>query len=386
MEIVITILYVLLALFLFGILIFVHELGHYLAARICGVKVLEFAIGMGPKVLKWQSKKTEIKYSLRLFPIGGFCAMQGEGDMSNPTADKPQDEQTQEQEQEDVIDDDPRSYKNKPAWMKIIILVAGPLMNIILGFLLTFVLVISGRDANGEIQLASNTVAEFNEGALSSQSGLMVGDTIIKVGNVSVHTGQEVVYEISMQGNQVVEYGEEKLQVVMLDMTVIRNGETVPIYDVMFLAFSEEGAAFGEPDFKVYREETSFLNIVKQSWYRSLSSVKMVWDSLTGMLTGRFALSSVSGPIGATQAITTAAKTSFYTLLYLFIVISMNLGVFNLIPILPLDGGHILFSLYEWIFRRPAPKKVEEYCQMVGVVLMFGFMIIIAVKDVIKLF
>lgn len=370
------------ALFLFGILIFIHELGHYLAARACGVRVLEFAIGMGPKVLKWKSKKSGVKYSLRLFPVGGFCAMQGEGDMNNPTADKPDVEQSEKDS--DPVDDDPRSYKNKPAWMRIIILLAGPLMNIILGFLLTFVLVISGRDANGEIMLASNMVAEFNEGALSPVSGLMVGDTIVKVGNVGVHTGQEVVYEISMQGNQVEKYGE--VDTVVLDLTVIRNGERITLEDVRFLAYSEEGVPLGEPDFKVYREETNFLNIVKQSWFRSISSIKMVWDSLFGMLTGRFPLSSVSGPIGATQIITTAAKTSVYTLLYIFIVISMNLGVFNLIPILPLDGGHILFSVYEWIFRKPVPKKVEEYCQMFGVVLMFGLMIIIAVKDVIKLF
>jgi len=149
-----TVLYIILALFLFGVLIFVHELGHYIAARLCKVKVLEFAIGMGPKLIKWQSKKTGIQYSLRLLPVGGFCSMKGEGDYDNP------DERSNENTDNTDDDNDPDSYRNKPAWMKMIILAAGAFMNILVGFIMTFALVLGSRH-DGEIVLASTTVAQF---------------------------------------------------------------------------------------------------------------------------------------------------------------------------------------------------------------------------------
>ncbi len=384
--------YVLLALLLFGVLVFVHELGHYLAARACGVRVIEFAIGMGPKLLRWTSKKTNIKYSLRLFPVGGFCSMEGEGELSNPVKSE---ETDQEPESEPAVEanPDPRSFKNKPAWVKLIILVAGPFMNILLGVIMTFVMVVASRGSDGSIILASNTVAEFGDMAISSESGLKVGDTVIKVGNVSIHTGQELSYEISMQGGELQDYNQYigdnnyvNRKVVAIDLTVIRDGEPLLLEDVKFLGEEVEGTVLGSTDFNVYREEATVGNVLKQTWFRSLSSVKMVWDSLIGLITGRFALSSVSGPVGTTQVITEAARSGWYMLLYIFIVISMNLGVFNLLPILPLDGGHVVFSLYELIFRRPVPKKFEETCQLIGVMLMFGLIIVVTFKDIFTLF
>jgi len=388
-----TVLYIILALLLFGVLIFVHELGHYIAARICKVKVLEFAIGMGPKLIKWESKKTGTKYSLRLLPVGGFCAMKGEGDYDNPDGRREGDESPETQQVDTEDDTDPESYKNKPAWMKMIILAAGAFMNILVGFLMTVVLVLGSRDADGKIVLASNTVAKFTENAISEETGLMVGDKVIKVGNVAVHTGTELAYEITNQGKRPEDYPrlvgtdtEVMLKVVSLDLTVIRNGEKIRLEGVKFLAEEAEGAAFGSTDFYALREKVGFLSIIKHVWFRSLNSIKMVWDSLIGLLTGRFSLSSVSGPVGTTQVITQAASMGWYTLVYIFVIIAMNLGVFNLLPFLPLDGGHIVFAFYELVARKPAPKKVMETCQLVGVVLMFGLMIVVTVKDVINLF
>lgn len=389
------ILYILLAVLIFGFLIFVHELGHYLAARIAGVKIIEFSIGMGPKLFAVTSKKTKIKYSLRLLPIGGFVNMEGEGEHANPTADKPEEDAGVEviEPEEKVEDNDPRSYKNKPAWVKILILLAGPLMNILVGFVITFIMVLTVRTADGQIYLSSNTVHSFHEGAVSAETGLMNGDKIVKVGGVLVHTGQELAYEISMQGKSESIYEQQigfdtiiQRNVVRLDLTVIRNGEKVKLESVAFPADSNGGILFGAADFYVFAESPTFWNVVKQSWFRSLSSVKMVWDSLIGIVTGRFGISAVSGPVGAAQVITEAAKTSSYMLLYIFSVIAMNLGVVNLLPFLPLDGGHIVFALYELIARKPAPKKAEEICQLVGVALMFGLMIVITIKDVINLF
>ena len=157
------ILYILLAILIFGFLIFVHELGHYLAARVAGVKILEFAIGMGPKIASFVSKKSGIRYSLRLLPIGGFVNMEGEGEYANPTAEKeeiaPEDAGIEVVEPEKKPeDDDPRSYKNKPAWVKILILLAGPLMNMLVGFIITFIMILTVRTADGQIYLSSNTI------------------------------------------------------------------------------------------------------------------------------------------------------------------------------------------------------------------------------------
>lgn len=341
---------------------------------------------MGPKLLVRTSKKTGIRYSLRLFPVGGFCAMEGEGENSNPIRSESSEQSVEE-------DKDPRSYKNKPAWVKMIILFAGPVMNILLGFVMTFVMVIATRGADGQIILASNTVTQFDSLAISAETGLRVGDTVIKVGNTPIHTGQELTYEISMQGREIEEYRQYvggdnfvNRQVVSLDLTVIRDGETMVLEDVKFFAEIAQGTVLGNTDFYVARERVNFGSIVKQTFFRSLSSVKMVWDSLVGLISGRFGLAAVSGPVGTTQVITQAAQAGWYMLLYIFIVISMNLGVFNLLPFLPLDGGHIVFALYELIFRRPAPKKLEETCQIVGVMLMFGLMIVVTFKDIFTLF
>ena len=351
-------------------MITIHELGHFLAARAFKVKINEFAIGMGPKLVNKRSEKSGTLYSLRAFPIGGYVSMEGENEASEKEG----------------------SFSGKPAWQKLIISLAGPAMNIFLGFILTFVLVIGLRDAQGII-LTSTRIGEFAENAISSESGLMLNDEIIKVGNTPVHTGTELIYEISMQGSDAKEIyktvdGEKVyLKVVYIDLTVIRNGEKTVLEDVMFLADTSSGiTTMGSPDFKVYREAAGFGSILKHTWFRSLSSVKMIWDNLIGLFTGRFGIEAMSGPIGTTEAIATVAQDGWYSLLYFVTIITMNLGVFNLLPVLPLDGGHNLFHIYELIRRKPVPQKIEMALQIFGWVLMFGLIIIVSVKDIIGLF
>ena len=397
---------------MFGFLIFIHELGHYIAARICGVGVIEFAIGMGPKIFSHVSKKTGIRYSVRLLPFGGFVNMVGEG--TDEEAEKenyePDPEEAlesgitvimpektdsdQKDHKEDKKEKDPRSFANKPAWVRMIILIAGSFMNILLGFILTFVTVLSVRTSDGRLWLASNTVYGFSESAVSAETGLMTGDTVIKVGNVPVHTGQELAYEIMIQGKKSETYEQKdaesgetvKRGTVSLDLTVMRNGEKIRLTGVKFPSVVEENTVFGMADFNVYGDRPGVLNVIKHSWYRSWSSIKTVWDSVIGMLTGRFSLSSVSGPVGTTEVITTAAKSGIYSLLYIFALIAMNLGVFNLFPFLPLDGGHVAFALFELIFRKPIPKKVEQVCQTVGAMFMIALMVAVTLKDIIKIF
>ncbi len=340
-----TVLYILLALLVFGVLIFVHELGHFLAARACGVGVKEFAIGMGPRLFSWNSKKYSTKYCLRLFPIGGFVSMVGED------------------EESDAED----SFNKKGVLRRMSIVLAGPAMNVIVGFLLMVVLVVS------QGTLVGTTVARFSEGATSSAQ-LCEGDKIVKVGNTGVHTFQDLAYEIMHKGSEPV------------DLTVIRNGERIKLEDVTFPTFEEQGMVFGDYDFIPYYDEQTPINYVKHSFYRSVSTVKMICDSFVDLVSGRYGFEAISGPVGVTEVIVDAAKASFYTLLYVVIIISINLGVFNLIPFPALDGGRFFLLAVEGITGRPIKREVEGYINFIGLLILFAFMAVVVVKDVIGLF
>ena len=345
MVFIIGLLYILIALLVFGLLIFIHELGHFLCARACGVGIKEFAIGMGPKLLSWKSKKHETVYTLRLLPIGGFVSMVGEDEDS------------------DASD----SFGNQSVWKRISIVLAGPVMNILLGFLLMLILVV------GQKTLLSTTVYQFRDNALSSQK-LCVNDEILKVGRTRVYTFQDVIYEVMHQGSEPV------------DITVLRDGKKLLIDDVVFPVVTESGAEFGEYDFIPYAERGTPLNYLKHTFSRSLSTVKMVVDSIVDLVSGRYGIEAVSGPVGVTEVIVDAAKTSVYTLLYVVIVISINLGVFNLIPFPVLDGGRLLFLLIEAVRRKPIKKEIEGYFNFAGMIILFAFMAFVVVKDVFNIF
>lgn len=339
------ILYFILTIFIFGILVLVHEGGHFLVARANGIAVEEFAVGMGPKILSRVSKKSGIRYSLRLLPIGGFVSMAGEEEES----------------------DNPNAFCNKSVWRRILTILAGPLTNILIGVLCMVILVCaSGR-------LASTTVAEFADESKSS-AWLKEGDKIVSVGGVPVHTGNELVYEIMNSGYEPV------------DVVVMRDGKKVTLESVEFPTFSEAGATFGDVDFKPYAEAKNFGNIVKHAFFRSLSTIKMIWDSIIDMIRGRYGIEAVSGPIGITETVGTTVKNGgFMNLLYLFVVLAMNLGVVNLLPIPALDGGKLLFLIIEGIAGRPINRKVEGYINGAGLIILFTLMILISCKDIFTL-
>lgn len=341
-----TVLYILLAIFIFGVLIFVHEGGHYLFARLFHVSIREFSIGMGPKLLTRTSKKTGIAYSLRLFPIGGFVNMVGE------------DEET----------DDPNAFNRKKVWQRIIIVCAGALINILLGVIITSALICA------KPVLGSTVVAEFVDGAASQEKGLEIGDEIIKVDNHRVHIADELVYEIM------------RLGIEPVDLTVLRNGETVVIENVQFPIISESGTAFGDRDFLVYAEDVNAGTLVKHCFYRSSYTVRMIWESLFDLVTGRYGIQAVSGPVGVTEALTEAAQTSSFNFLYLVAVITINLGVVNLLPLPALDGGRLVFLIIEGIRRKPVKPEIEGYVHFAGMALLMLLMVIICVKDVVGLF
>ena len=343
-----TAVYIIIAILIFGLLIFIHEGGHFLFARLFKVTVNEFSIGMGPKLVSKKSKKSGISYSLRAFPIGGFVSMAGEDEES----------------------DDPNALNKKPVWQRMIIVAAGGVINLVAGILVMFILVFSSTSMG----LGSTTVAEFRDGALSQSSGLKAGDTIVEVEGRNVHIADELVYEIM------------RLGIEPVDLTVVRDGEKTVIEDVEFPQMSEQGVAFGDADFYVYGQERTFTNLVKHSLYRSTYTVRMIWESLYDLVTGRYGIEAVSGPVGLTEALTQAAQTGSYNFIYLVVVISMNLGVMNLLPLPALDGGRLVFLLIEAVRRKPINPKVEGVIHTAGLALLMLLMIFICVKDVIKLF
>ena len=463
-------LYILLALLVFGILIFIHELGHFIAARLCGVKILEFSIGMGPKLFSKRSKKTDTLYSLRLFPIGGYVNMLGENGMEAVQGDNGIDQEGSENiflnstidsknvEPEPAPIDpelEKQAYCNQSVWKRILISLAGPLMNVVLGFVLMFFIVLasgheavattqvgafyteyfseteqygfqkgdvldvcrySGDDAaewktvrslewllteckgaptnaldvvvnryneNGEVvqvklENVPFTQAFIDEGFVQSLSAqqLQLGDVIKKVNSTSVHSANELYYEIMNQGHKPITF------------TVERNGEKIELAPIQLPTFVESNTTFGNMDFRVYGIKEADFNfgvILKHAWFRSVSTVKMVFDSLGGLFSGRYGVEAVSGPVGITKTISDVAQTGFLNLIYFVTVISINLGVMNLLPFPALDGGHLLLYLIEIVRRKPVKKEVEGIINFIGLIILLAFIVLISIKDIIAL-
>lgn len=351
-------LYLLLTFFLMGILIFVHELGHYLTARACKVTIHEFAIGMGKRVAGFTSKKTGIQYSFRLFPIGGYVAMAGEDEGGEGT-------------------DDPNAFHKKNVFQKMLILVAGAGMNVITGFLAMLVLTVGMAVTVSDFQLPSNVVGEFALGAPSEITGLEVGDEIVEINGTRIHTGYDLIYEITSQGYEPV------------NIVVKRDGQRVLLQNVRFPVTNEKGLAVGNRDFNVTEMELTVPNLIKTTFYRSVSSIKMVFDSIGGIITGRYSISDLSGPIGVTSTVSQVAEQPMagWNILYLFAIIAMNLGVMNLLPIPALDGGRLFFRVIEALrFGKPFKPELEAKIHGVGMVILLMLMVVIAFKDVFTLF
>ncbi len=341
---------VLLSILVFGALILIHELGHFGFARLFKVKINEFSIGMGPRLVYYDSKKSGTRYSLAMFPIGGYVAMAGE----------------------DTEDEDPNSFDKKPAWQRFIITVAGASVNIIAGFLAMVIF-------TSCVNIGGTTVAEFVPSeetgfhVSSYDSGLRVGDEIIKVNNKKVKSADELSYEIMRNGHKPV------------TLTVIREGRSEVLSDVVFPGIEEEGQTFGAMDFKVYAVKKSFGKVISHSFNKSCLIIRMVWESLYDLVTGRYSLGAVSGPIGISNAIGNAAKQDGIMVLYISALISINLGVMNLLPFPALDGGRLVILLIEIFTRKRLPKKVEGIINGAGLALLLVLSAVIMVKDVITL-
>lgn len=358
---------------LFGIMIFVHELGHYLAARLCGVKVLEFAVGMGPAVFKRRSKKTDILYSVRLLPIGGFTSMLGE------------DEEVLEETQTDSPPHkDPRALTSRPAWQRLIVLFAGSFMNLLTGFLAMFVVVCLAPGYNNAVvagfQHSDGKYYYETQESASYQAGLRRGDEIRKINGTGVSGWTDIVNTVSLDGTQPV------------DITVERDGQELVLGDVVFPVETRDGVSFGVVDFVTEYCEYGLGTRLTQTVERSFATVKTIYKSLVKLVVGDYGWEGVAGPVGTVgtigQAVTSPEVSAFRTeyVFYLFSFISINLGVMNLLPLPALDGGRIVFVLLEMIRRKPVSRKYEGWIHLAGMALLLAFMALITVMDVMKIF
>lgn len=345
----------------FGFLIFIHEFGHYIFARIFHVTITDFSIGMGPHILSHTSKKTKIRYSLSMLPIGGYVAMAGENLAEEGT------------EEYEKWKNDPNTFDKKPAWQRLIITAAGAVINIIAGFLA--VMILSFLIDFGGTTVAKTYTPEQLGTDVSTHGTLMVGDEIISIDGKRVDMLDELSYEVMRRGIEPV------------DVVVIRNGAETLLPDVVFPTVTQSEQVFGAIDFSVYRTEKTFGSVMKYSWNKSILTVRMCWESIIDLFTGRYSFAAVSGPVGISSAIGDAVNSERAALnvLSLLALISINLGVMNLIPFPALDGGRLVCTLGEIVSRRRIPPKVENTVNFIGLALLLGLSFVILIKDIIQI-
>lgn len=333
-------------------IILFHEFGHFITAKMCGIRVNEFALGMGPRIFKF--KKGETTYSLRALPIGGFCAMEGENDKSK----------------------DPRAFSSKAVWKRMIVVSAGGIMNIILGIILMFIVVVQ------QPIYSSITIAQFQEGAMTQAAGLQVDDEFYAIDGYRTFTARDVTFALAMaDAND-------------MQLTVLRDGETVTFDHVKLKSDVHDGKIYAKVDFLVYPIERNIGNVFTRTFADTVSYTRMVWTSLAQLVTGQMGLDSLSGPVGTATAITQVASeglaqgfiTGLNNIILLMVIITINLGIVNLLPIPALDGGRLLFLIIEAIRRKPLNEKYERLIHAGGFIVLIGFMVLISIKDIFQLF
>ncbi len=342
-------------IFIFGLLIFVHEFGHYIVARKFGVGIIEFAIGMGPKIKTWKGKYND--FTLRAIPIGGFVNMVGEYDEEIPEEHK---------------------YKiplnERSVWKRILIVIAGPLMNLLLAFI-----VMTGVVASSEV-IGSTVVYDFLENSVSNEYGLQARDQIIRINGKKINCYNDMSYKIVSDGIEPV------------DIVVLRDGQEVVLNGVRFGTETDDGIAFGKQDFMVYIKKKTVENVLTEAFYQASSTVYMTVDSLVDTFSGRYGMEAVGGPVAVGGEIDQTIKSSqgfgdaVRNIAVLVVLISVSLGIFNLLPIPVLDGGRLLFYIIEAIRRKPLNPKYEQAISAVFAVLLFGLMFFVMIKDIAGLF
>ena len=321
----------LIAILIFGLIIGIHEFGHFIVAKLNHIQVNEFAIGMGPKLLHF--RKGETTYSLRLFPIGGFCSMEGE----------------------DQSSENPNAFEKKAVWRRMLVVLAGAFMNLVLGFVLIAVLLCTSTKIPSTVIArfaeTTNSAGETVTASESERSGLRVGDKIIAIDGSHILSATDLIYKL------------QTTETDSYDVTVKRDGARVVVENVKFHNAKDTAA-----------------------------TAKLIWMSLVELISGKYSLQDLSGPVGTVSVIEQAASSGenllerVQSVMNLTIFITVNVGVFNLLPIPGLDGSRFVFLLIEAIRRKPVPKNREAMVHLIGMAALFLLMILVTVQDITRFF
>ncbi len=370
-----TILYVLAAIVMLGVMVTVHEAGHFFAARLTGIPVKEFSIGMGPKLLSWTRKKHETRFSIRLIPAGGYCMFYGEDDTEGTEAKE-----------------DPRSIGKFAPWRRMVTIFMGPAMNFVLALIVAAVLYGVVGEATGENFVAPQVIS-VEAGSPADKAGILPNDCIETVNGQSAVgvTEDGTAWNLTVLINAYRQDGEPLL-------LGVRRGE-----DLLTIQLSpkyneaEQRYLIGvnlNPGYVPVYTAVSLPRAVELGADYCVRAAGAIIEALRNLITTGAGLEQTSGPVGIVKLIAEETQRSaaesaleaFLTYGQLLVMISVNLGLFNLIPIPGLDGSRIVFLLIEAVRRKPVPQKVEAYVHMAGYVLLFGLMIAMTYKDVLNIF
>lgn len=372
------------AVFVFSAVIAIHEFGHFAVAKLCGVQVNEFSIGMGPVLLKKMHHGTQ--YSLRALPVGGFVALEGEESPESQQAEREERSDLEEQpfSQRSGADSSPNGEASKeevlsqptgkplneaPVWQRALIMAAGACMNFLLGFVVIAILLAAQNEP-----ITSRVIYAVEDGALCGQTGLEAGDKVLAVNGRRCFVANDMLYELM------------RTEDYSASFTVLRDGKKVELPRVQFDTWQDEdGETHMSLGFTVYGIKKTPVNVIKEAWNSVLYYGRIIFTSLMDLLRGRESINDLSGPVGIVTAIGQAASYGWQDLLELLALITVNVGIFNLLPFPALDGGKVVFLLIEGVTGHAVPEKIQSGLTLAAFALLFALMIFATYNDIVRL-
>lgn len=360
---------ILAALLVFSAVIAIHEFGHFTVAKLCGIQVNEFSIGMGPVLWKKNHKGTQ--YSLRALPVGGFVALEGEESPESQQAEAVHTVQEQPApETEASVQPTGIPLNEAPVWQRALVMVAGAVMNFVLGFVVLVFLIAAQNEP-----ITSKTIYAIQDGALCGQTGLQAGDKVLAVNGRRCFVANDILYELV------------RTRSYSADFTVLRDGQKVQLPGVQFDTWQDEqGETHMSIGFSVYGLEKTPGNVLREASNSVLYYGRIVFTSLVDLVRGRESINNLSGPVGIVSAIGQAASYGWQDLLELLALITVNLGILNLLPFPALDGGKVVFLVIEGVTGHAVPEKLQSMLTLATFGLLFGLMIFATYNDILRLF
>ena len=359
---------ILAALLVFSAVIAIHEFGHFTVAKLCGIQVNEFSIGMGPVLWKKNHKGTQ--YSLRALPVGGFVALEGEESPESQQAEAAHAAQEQSApETEAPVQPTGVPLNEAPVWQRVLVMVAGAVMNFVLGFVVLVILIAAQNEP-----ITSKTIYAIQDGALCGQTGLQAGDKVLAVNGRRCFVANDILYELV------------RTQSYSADFTVLRDGQKVQLPGVQFDTWQDEkGETHMSIGFSVYGLEKTPGNVLREAGNSVLYYGRIVFTSLVDLVRGRESINNLSGPVGIVSAIGQAASYGWQDLLELLALITVNLGILNLLPFPALDGGKVVFLVIEGVTGHAVPEKLQSVLTLATFGLLFGLMLFATYNDILRL-